>query len=380
MATNNSINSANPIPVAKGGTGLASGTSGGIPYFSASNAISSSAALGLNQLVCGGGAGSSPTSSSTFTYDASTARALISSSAIQSGVTITSSNTSSGTESFLNVDRGSLANGYAQLHFLSAGTEDWAIGTRANSQAFTFFNTSASFAPYSFSKLTTKYDLTISSNVTGSLNESSLTLSRGDLANGYATLYFKTPGNDSWIIQLQPGTTNLCFYHTSIGSNALTVKPNSGNFFLSQPHTVFTDATSTGTQSNVTGGGATYTVICGNEVSDQTGSYNPVTGIFTVPTGGDGVYEHVASIGLQNIDAGHTSYAHSFLCAGTSYVCQQGNAAAEATGGQLTRPMTMRKYMTAGQTCQVQTTVSGGTATVGILNSNHTSFSSTFIC
>ena len=95
MATNNSINSANPIPVAKGGTGLASGTSGGIPYFSASNAISSSAALGLNQLVCGGGAGSSPTSSSTFTYDASTARALISSSAIQSGVTITSSNTSS---------------------------------------------------------------------------------------------------------------------------------------------------------------------------------------------------------------------------------------------------------------------------------------------
>lgn len=46
--------------VAQGGTGLTSGTSGGIPYFSSSNAIASSGALTANALVLGGGAGATP--------------------------------------------------------------------------------------------------------------------------------------------------------------------------------------------------------------------------------------------------------------------------------------------------------------------------------
>ena len=48
------------LPVANGGTGLASGNSGGIPYFSASDAIASSAALSANALMLGGGAGAAP--------------------------------------------------------------------------------------------------------------------------------------------------------------------------------------------------------------------------------------------------------------------------------------------------------------------------------
>lgn len=58
--------SANPswalLTVAGGGTGIASGTSGGIPYFSGSTTIASSGALTASQLVLGGGAGASPTS------------------------------------------------------------------------------------------------------------------------------------------------------------------------------------------------------------------------------------------------------------------------------------------------------------------------------
>jgi hypothetical protein len=49
------------LPVAGGGTGLTSGTSGGIPYFSASGTMASSGALTANRLVLGGGAGVSPT-------------------------------------------------------------------------------------------------------------------------------------------------------------------------------------------------------------------------------------------------------------------------------------------------------------------------------
>jgi hypothetical protein len=59
------------LGVASGGTGLTSGTSGGIPYFSSTSAMTSSGVLSANQFVFGGGAGSSPTSSATVSFAAS---------------------------------------------------------------------------------------------------------------------------------------------------------------------------------------------------------------------------------------------------------------------------------------------------------------------
>jgi len=55
------------LPVANGGTGLTSGTSGGIPYYSASGTIASSAALTASALVIGGGAGAAPATTTTGT-------------------------------------------------------------------------------------------------------------------------------------------------------------------------------------------------------------------------------------------------------------------------------------------------------------------------
>lgn len=48
------------LQVPAGGTGLTSGTSGGIPYFSSATTMASSAILAANQIVLGGGAGNSP--------------------------------------------------------------------------------------------------------------------------------------------------------------------------------------------------------------------------------------------------------------------------------------------------------------------------------
>lgn len=48
------------LTVAKGGTGLTSGTSGGVLAFTASGTLASSGALTANQLVLGGGAGAAP--------------------------------------------------------------------------------------------------------------------------------------------------------------------------------------------------------------------------------------------------------------------------------------------------------------------------------
>ena len=55
------------VAVANGGTGLSSGTSGGVPYFSSTSAMASSAALASNALVVGGGAGAAPSTVTTGT-------------------------------------------------------------------------------------------------------------------------------------------------------------------------------------------------------------------------------------------------------------------------------------------------------------------------
>lgn len=55
------VNVPDPIPVAHGGTNLVSGTSGGILAFTGPTTLASSAALGANLPVIGGGAGAAPT-------------------------------------------------------------------------------------------------------------------------------------------------------------------------------------------------------------------------------------------------------------------------------------------------------------------------------
>lgn len=55
------------LPVANGGTGLTSGTSGGVLYYSATGTLASSAVLDASALVVGGGAGVSPATTTTGT-------------------------------------------------------------------------------------------------------------------------------------------------------------------------------------------------------------------------------------------------------------------------------------------------------------------------
>jgi hypothetical protein len=55
------------VPVANGGTGLTSGTSGGVLYYSATGTLASSAALAASAIVLGGGAGTAPATTTTGT-------------------------------------------------------------------------------------------------------------------------------------------------------------------------------------------------------------------------------------------------------------------------------------------------------------------------
>jgi len=66
-ATSGAVTVAGTLAVANGGTGLTAGTSGGVPYYSASGVIASSAALAAASLVVGGGAGAAPATTTTGT-------------------------------------------------------------------------------------------------------------------------------------------------------------------------------------------------------------------------------------------------------------------------------------------------------------------------
>lgn len=55
------------VPVNRGGTGLTSGTSGGVLAFTATGTLASSTALAANAIVIGGGAGAAPTTTTTGT-------------------------------------------------------------------------------------------------------------------------------------------------------------------------------------------------------------------------------------------------------------------------------------------------------------------------
>jgi hypothetical protein len=65
-----SISSAGVLPVASGGTGLSSGTSGGVLAYTASGTLASSGVLAANNVVVGGGAGVVPSSTNLLAISA----------------------------------------------------------------------------------------------------------------------------------------------------------------------------------------------------------------------------------------------------------------------------------------------------------------------
>lgn len=453
------------LPVANGGNNTATQTSGGVLFNN----------------------GSANVSVSDFTYSRvpNSSSSVQISSSIASSLSIQSTTNTTGNESALYLYRFSFTTGYAQIHFQNFATsqEDWAIGTRALSSDLTFWHTPNNYAPYRFSNNTSKYEFTVSTNISGSLNESAVTVSRGDVTNGYASLYFKTNNTPDWILQTVPNSPNLFLYSQTFGNFVLSMSPsgtlnlpaltasrmvftdasknlvsvsmsgdatitgsgvltlannavttakiangavdlttkvtgvlpvaNGGtgvtsgttgglvyfnsastltntaplsitlntsgaNTVISQTKSPFVFAISNGIQNNITGGGAIYTILFGNVVTDQTGAFNSATGTFTAQFTGN--YAFTATIALSNLSNAHTQYLMSFLAGGTSYIFQQGNASNErSSSNQMTRTLSLRIRLTAGQTCQVQVEVDNGTATVNILNSNQTSFQASFL-
>jgi hypothetical protein len=290
------------LPVANGGLGIASGTSGGIPYFSGAAAIASSAALTQHALVVGGGAGAAPTvvgslGTTTTVLHGNAAGAptfgAVSLTADVSGVLpIVSGGTSFST--------------YAQGDLLYASATDTLAKLVKSATATRYLaNTGASNGP--------AWDqVNLANGVTGTL----------PAANG-GTSITTTPTNGQLLIGNGTGYTLATLTGTA---DQITVTNGAGSITLSTPQSLATTSTPQFARIGLgTGAGATAVVT-------TTGQFN--LGLFDDGSCGaaDTVDWNAGQIHKSTLTAATCTYTFSNPIAGATYKFL---VAQDATGGRL---------------------------------------------
>jgi len=298
------------LSVPRGGTGLSTGVSGGIPYFNSTTTMTSSSLLGSNQIMLGGGALASPYTNSGFFYDPGNGIAVLNTATTGARWNIKTTSSTVGNEASVALDRGTLAGGYAQLHLLTNGVEDWSIGTLTNSQNITFQVQSPTAVPFTFTPsgsftatgVSAATVISAITTLTGTQNEGSFYARRGDSANGYAQLALFTGGTADWYIGTRTGSTNMRMYAT--GSRNAVVYDMSQSGTLSLPYNPSFRAYLSATTTGVTGSATVYPIVCNTVVSDQNSNYSGVTGNFTAPITGN--YKFTLTLTINNIVSQNT--------------------------------------------------------------------------
>lgn len=141
------------------------------------------------------------------------------------------------------------------------------------------------------------------------------------------------------------------------------------------------DAYNSATDTDVTGDGTSYTIICDTEVTDQGGDYDNTTGIFTAPVAGN--YLFTGTVYLQQIGALHTTLNYSLqFTGGTTPYTITLNPQVIAVSGELALNFSKIVKLTAGGTAKMVVNVAGSTKTVDVRGSSdgRTSFSGALIC
>jgi len=135
------------------------------------------------------------------------------------------------------------------------------------------------------------------------------------------------------------------------------------------------------TDSNVTGDGTVYTVVCNTEVWDQTSDYDTGTGIFTAPC--DGYYLICGTVLLDEIAATHTSIVLTLDASNRDATGNGYNLTAGTPAGAFYLTASSYIDMDATDVVAFKVTVGGGAKTVDVYGGGthlYTSFSGTLIC
>lgn len=200
----------------------------------------------------------------------------------------------------------------------------------------------------------------------------------GGTSGGDAYHLFSIPSGTSYSMGADnsDGDAFVLSVGTALGTaNALRCD-SSGRFnYPTQPRFL---AANSATDTNSTGDGTNFTVICDSVSFDIGSNYNSGTGTFTAPI--TGIYRLDTSITASSIGAGHVSASQDFFINGsTTIATESGMSPAtcrDTASNNFCNPQASRLVsLTAGDTVVVRYTVSGSTKTVGILGN---AFFSTF--
>lgn len=136
-------------------------------------------------------------------------------------------------------------------------------------------------------------------------------------------------------------------------------------------------------QSNVTGDGTLYTVLCDTEIIDQTNAYTPATGSFTAPV--TGCYRFDCTVCLI-VGSAHTRAELILDTSNRLHFLSQINAAAlrDATGNALIMAGSRLVDMDAGDTAIMRIRVSNGSKVASVFGMTasaiYTSFAGRLEC
>lgn len=133
--------------------------------------------------------------------------------------------------------------------------------------------------------------------------------------------------------------------------------------------------------NNATGNGTVFTIIYDTENHDIGSNYNNATGVFTAPL--DGRYLFTGSARVENLHISLTRYYMRLSCSNESWFSFEVNPnPLISTTGEVTLSLSKYVYMDAGDTANVDVTVSGGAQQVTVVGSTHTytHFSGGLIC
>lgn len=246
-ASSTALTSNSAVTVAQGGTGLTSGTQGGVPWFNSTSGMASSGALTSNGIMLGGGTLSAPAAGSDFTYSGGSGGIVTAN--ILARWTIKTSNASAANEADVFMERNTTS-GYAQVGLFTNGTADWYLGTRADGSAdYQYYSVSAGGVSFKFGASTSDFTALLGNIVintgTKGLKQKSTTVSAGT-ANGFLVTGITLTAGASGTINNSVVTTN-CVGMASIATaggtpGAYYVTCNSGSFTVTS-----TSATDTST-------------------------------------------------------------------------------------------------------------------------------------
>lgn len=132
-------------------------------------------------------------------------------------------------------------------------------------------------------------------------------------------------------------------------------------------------ALASGSQTNVTGDGTAYTVLFGNEITDQGSDYNTGTSTFTAPA--TGFYHFSCNVAVSGLTASHTTATLTIVTTARTYLGTACNIGAIRNASDVAA-LHVDAYanMTVNDTATIVLTITGGTKVVVINATGGNSF------